>query len=133
MYQTDMYEGMLAETIVHQGHHGEVINAYFARPLGQGPFPGMVVIHHAPGWDEWYREATRKFAHHGYATISPNLYFRSGHGTPEDVAAKVRADGGIPDDQAVGALAGALKFVRSLPSVTGTVGIFGTCSGGRPA
>ena len=76
MYQTDMYEGMLAETIVHQGHGGEVINAYFARPLGAGPLPGMIVIHHAPGWDEWYREATRKFAHHGYATISPNLYYR---------------------------------------------------------
>ncbi|HKZ85878.1 MAG TPA: dienelactone hydrolase family protein [Anaerolineae bacterium] len=133
MYQTDMYEGMLAETIVHQGHHGEVINAYFARPLGQGPFPGMVVIHHAPGWDEWYREATRKFAHHGYATISPNLYYRAGHGTPEDVAAKVRAAGGVPDDQAVGDVAGAMQYLRALPYSNSRVGVFGTCSGGRHA
>src|SRR3989304_594956 len=95
MYQTDMYEGMLAETITHQGFNGDLIHAYYARPLGPGPFPGMVVIHHMPGWDDWYREATRKFAHHGYAAISPNLYFRAGHGTPEDVAARVRADGGI--------------------------------------
>jgi len=133
MYQTDMYEGMLAETIVHQGHGGEVINAYFARPLGAGPLPGMIVIHHAPGWDEWYREATRKFAHHGYATISPNLYYRDGHGTPEDVAAKVRAAGGVPDDQAVGDVAGAMQYLRSLPYLNGKVGVFGTCSGGRHA
>ena len=78
MYQTNIYEGMIAETVTLPGNQGELINAYFARPLGAGPFPGMVVIHHMPGWDEWYREATRKFAHHGYATISPNLYFRDG-------------------------------------------------------
>lgn len=133
MYETNMYEGMLAETITMPGANGEVINAYFARPLGAGPFPGMVVVHHLPGWDEWYREATRRFAHHGYAALSPNLYFRSGHGTPEDVAAKVRAKGGVPDDQAVGDMAGAMQYLRSLPYLNGKVGIFGTCSGGRHA
>ena len=133
MYQTDMYEGMLAETISMPGSGGELISAYFARPLGAGPFPGMVLVHHMPGWDEWYRETTRKFAHHGYIAISPNLYFRSGHGTPEDVAAKVRGAGGIPDDQAVGDLEGAMSYLRSLPTVNGKVGVFGTCSGGRHA
>jgi len=133
MYRTDMYEGMLAETVTMTGANGDLINAYLARPLGPGPFPAMVLAHHMPGWDEWYREATHKFAYHGYVTISPNLYFRNGHGTPEDVAAKVRADGGIPDDQAVGDLAGGMKYARSLPYVNGKVGIFGTCSGGRHA
>lgn len=133
MYHTDMYEGMLAETVTYPGANGDVINAYYARPLGPGPFPGVVVIHHMPGWDEWYREATRKFAHHGYAAISPNLYTRAGHGTPEDVAASVRAEGGVADDQVVGDLAGALEFLRSLPNSNGKVGVFGTCSGGRHA
>jgi carboxymethylenebutenolidase len=133
MYQTDMYEGMLAETITMRGANFDAINAYFARPLGAGPFPGMVVIHHMPGWDEWYREATRRFAHHGYAALSPNLYFRAGHGTPEDVAAKVRADGGVADDQVLGDLQGAMQYLRSLPYINGKVGIFGTCSGGRQA
>src|SRR3972149_11504778 len=119
MYHTNMYEGMLAETITMRGAKGDVINAYYARPLGPGPFPGMVVIHHMPGWDDWYREATRKFAHHGYAAISPNLYFRAGHGTPEDVAARVRADGGISDDQAVGDIEGALSYLLSLPYLNG--------------
>ena len=133
MYTTDMYEGMIAETVTMPGHEGEVINAYFARPAGPGPFPGMVVVHHFPGWDEWYREATRRFAHHGYAAISPNLYFRVGHGSPEDVAAQVRNQGGIPDEVAVGDMAGAMHYLRSLPILNGKVGIFGTCSGGRHA
>jgi carboxymethylenebutenolidase len=133
MYETNMYEGMIAETITMHGAFRDVINAYFARPLGAGPFPGMVLIHHLPGWDEWYREATRKFAHHGYAAISPNLYFRDGHGTPEDIAAKVRGEGGVPDDQAVGDTEGAMHYLRSLPYNNGKVGVFGTCSGGRHA
>jgi len=133
MYETNMYEGMLAETITMQGANEQTINAYYARPLGPGPFPGLVVIHHMPGWDEWYREATRKFAHHGYAAISPNFYFRSGHGTPEDVAAKVRAEGGIPDEQSVGDIEGALHFLRAQANNNGKVGVFGTCSGGRLA
>ncbi|MEK6613753.1 MAG: dienelactone hydrolase family protein [Candidatus Binatota bacterium] len=133
MYQTNMYEGMLAETVAIHGANHDVINAYFARPLGAGPFPGMVVIHHAPGWDEWYREATRKFAHYGYAAISPNLYCREGHGTPEDVGAKVRAAGGVPDDHVVGDIEGAMRYLRSLPYINGKVGVFGTCSGGRNA
>ena len=133
MYQTDMYEGMIAETVKYAGNNGEFINAYYARPLGPGPFPGMVLIHHAPGWDEWYREATRKFAHHGYATISPNLYYRVGHGTPEDVGAMARSQKGVPDDQVVGDLAGAREYLVAQPYSSGKVGIFGTCSGGRHA
>ncbi len=133
MYQTDQYEGMLAETVMYPGHQGQLINAYFARPLGAGPFPGLVVIHHLPGWDEWYRETTRKFAHHGYLAFSPNLYYRDGHGAPEDVAAKVRAAGGVADDQVMGDVAGALDYLRSLPYCSGKVGVFGTCSGGRHA
>ena len=42
MYTTDMYEGLLAETVIHAGADGELINAYLARPLGPGPFPAMV-------------------------------------------------------------------------------------------
>jgi carboxymethylenebutenolidase len=133
MYQTDMYEGILAETITLEGYHGDRINAYFARPLGAGPFPALVLAHHMPGWDEWYKEVTFRFARQGYSTLCPNLYFRSGHGSPEDVAAKVRAAGGIPDDQAVGDLEASARFLISLPTSNVKVGIFGTCSGGRHA
>lgn len=133
MYETDMYEGMIAETTSYSGHNGDLINAYMARPLGPGPYPGMVIIHHMPGWDEWYREAARKFAHYGYITISPNLYFRAGHGTPEDVTAKVRAEGGVADEQVMGDLDGAIKWLRAQANLNGKVGIFGTCSGGRQA
>jgi carboxymethylenebutenolidase len=125
------YEGMLAETVAIQGNNGDTIEAYYARPLGAGPFPGVVLIHHAPGWDEWCKEATRKLAYHGYCAINPNLYHRAGPGSPDDVAAKVRAAGGVPDDQVMGDLAGAMAFLRAQPYANGKVGMIGFCSGGR--
>lgn len=127
------YEGMIAETLSINGDNNELISAYVARPLGPGPFPGVVLIHHLPGWSEWYREATRRFAHHGYAAISHNLYHRSGEGDPDDVAAKVRAEGGVADAQVIGDTAGAVAWLRAQPYGNGKVGVIGSCSGGRQA
>ncbi len=130
-FQTNTYEGMLSESIGIRGHNGDLIGAYFTRPLGPGLFPGIVLVHHLPGWDEFYRETARRFAQHGYAVICPNLYHRYGHGTPEEVAAKARGAGGVADDSVAGDCEAAMNYLRSLPFSNGKVGIIGTCSGGR--
>jgi carboxymethylenebutenolidase len=122
---------MLAETVVIRGHGGDEIEAYLARPLGSGPHPGVVVIHHAPGWDLWTREVARKFAQHGYAAIAPHLYSRVGPGAWDDVAARARAAGGSPDDQVMGDLQGSMDYLRAQPYSNGRVGMIGFCSGGR--
>ena len=130
-FRTDEYEGMLAETVTITGQNGELIHAYFARPLGKGPFPGIVLVAHLPGWDEFYRETTRRFAQHGYLAICPDVYCRFGHGTPVEVAALARSKGGVTDDMVAGDCEGASKYLRALPYSSGKVGIIGTCSGGR--
>ena len=70
------YQGMTAEHIWVEGHNGDGINAYLARPLGAGPFPAVMLFHHMPGWDEASKEMARKFAHNGYIAIMPNLHYR---------------------------------------------------------
>ena len=127
------YQGMIAEIVSINGHNGDRISAYVAPPTGAGPFPGVVLIHHNPGWDEFYCEMTRKFAHHGYAAISHNLFERAGEGKSDDVAAKVRAEGGIPDAQAMGDTEGATKWLRAQPWTGPIVGCIGSGSGGRLA
>ena len=126
-----MYEGLLAETVSIEGHNGDQIEAYFARPLGLSSSPGVVVIHHMPGWDEATKEITRKFAHHGYTAISPHLFSREGPGSPDDLSALVRAAGGTPDDRAMGDVEGGMRYLRALPYANGKVGVIGFCSGGR--
>ncbi len=127
------YDSLTAETVKFRGHNGDEGEAYYARPTRAGKFPGMVVIHHLPGWDEWITEVVRKFAHHGYAAISPHLYFRNGPGSPDDIGARVRAAGGVADAQVVGDVKGAIAYLRAQPNANGKVGVIGFCSGGRHA
>ena len=130
-FQTNEYQGMLAETITLPGHNGDFIHTYVSRPLGEGPFPGIVLIPHMPGWDEFYRETTRRFSQHGYFAICPDIYCRFGHETPEEISAKVRNGGGVPDESVIGDCEGAINYLKSQPYSNYKVGVIGTCSGGR--
>ena len=125
------FQTMQAGTVTFSGHGGARGEAYHAQPAGDGPFPGVVVIHHFPGWDEWTCEVTRKLAHHGFAAIAPNLYFRMGDGADPVIVTQARAEGGMPDDQVVGDVAGSAAFLRAQPKSNSKVGVIGFCSGGR--
>jgi carboxymethylenebutenolidase len=131
--QTGDYEGMIAETITVTGYKGDRVNAYYARPMGAGPYPGVVLIAHMPGWDEFYRETARRFAQHGYMALCPDIYQRFGQATPSEVAAKAREAGGVPDISVMEDCKGSLNYLKSLPNANGKVGVIGTCSGGRHA
>src|SRR3954454_23191274 len=126
-FPTDAVPGMTAGATTYPAANGEQLRAYLAQPQGDGPFAGLVLVHHMPGWDEYYQEMTRRFANHGYLAVSPNLYYRVGQGTPDDVTAKVRAEGGVADDQVIGDLSGAAKWLREQPGSNGKVGVIGTC------
>jgi len=129
-----MYDAMLAETVTVRGDGGDEIEAYLARPMSPGPHGGVVVIHHMPGYDATTKEIARTFAVHGYNAIMPNLYHRVAPGaSPDDAAAAARAQGGVPDSQLVGDVAGAAACLRGLTSANGKVGVIGYCSGGRQA
>ncbi|HYB91697.1 MAG TPA: dienelactone hydrolase family protein [Candidatus Binataceae bacterium] len=127
------YRGIQAEMVSFKGFNGERGEAYRAHPTAAGRYPGIVVIHHFPGWDEWTMEVARRFAHHGYDAIAPNLYFRLGDGASPEVVARARAAGGMPDDQVMGDVTGAAEFLRAQPNCNGRVGVIGFCSGGRQA
>ena len=87
------YEGMIAETVGITGHDGKPIRAYYSRPLGTDRFPGIVLIPHMPGWDEWCREACFRFSNHGYSVLCPDIYQDFGFGTPPEVSARMREAG----------------------------------------
>ena len=125
------YQGMIAETVTLRVHNNDLGEAYFARPLGKGPFPSVVIIHHMPGWDEWIKEVPRKLAYHGFACIAPHLYFRDGPGDPDDIGARVRAAGGVPDAQVMGDVKASIDFLLAQPYANGKAGVMGFCSGGR--
>lgn len=123
---------MVTSTVTISGHGGDDVQAYLARPEGDGPRGGVVVIHHMPGYDRATKEIVRRFAELGYDAICPNLYWREAPGAaPDDAAAVARAQGGVPDERLVGDVGGAAAYLRALPTSNGKVGTIGYCSGGR--
>jgi carboxymethylenebutenolidase len=133
-FRTDSPQGSItSEVITYPGGHGDQIHAYVTRPTGGAITPGVVAVHHLPGWDELYREFSDRLARHGYTVICPDLYDRFGHGSPDDIAAKVRGEGGVPDDSVVADCAAAREWLLAQPASNGKTGIIGMCSGGRHA
>ena len=127
-----MSDALIAETITITAGNGDEIQAYSARALDEAPRGGVVVIHHLPGYDDGTKEIARRFAAGGYNAVVPNLYWRQAPGaSPDDAAATARAQGGIPDQQLVDDVAGALAYLKGLPGSNGKAGTIGYCSGGR--
>jgi carboxymethylenebutenolidase len=127
-----MSDSLTAQTIRVTGAGGDEIEAYLATPTEGASHGGVVVIHHMPGYDRGTKEITRRFAEMGYDAVMPNLYWRLAPGAaPDDAAAAARAQGGVPDPQFVGDVAGCAAHLRGLGSSNGKVGCIGYCSGGR--
>lgn len=133
--QGPLYDAIQAETIFIPGGGGHLIEAYLATPLGPGPFGSVIVVHHAPGYDEATKEITRRLATAGFIALCPNLYTREappGLGAKE-AAKQVRAAGGVTDGQVVDDLAGSARFLQARAAANGSVGVIGYCTGGRQA
>ena len=50
------------------------LEGYIARPEGDGPFPGIVVIHEIFGLNENMKDNTRRFADQGYVALAVDLF-----------------------------------------------------------
>ena len=56
---------------------GTIMQAYTARPEGEGPFPGLIVFQEAFGVNGHIRDVTERFAREGFLCIAPELFHRS--------------------------------------------------------
>src|SRR6478752_1289547 len=54
------------------------LHGYLAVPVGQGPFPGVVMIHEAFGLDDQTRRHADRLARAGYLTLAVDLYSDGG-------------------------------------------------------
>jgi carboxymethylenebutenolidase len=106
------------------------LNAFFARPEGDGPFPGVLVIHEAYGLNENIREIARRFAGEGYAALAVDLF--TGRNM---VVCMFRLFSGMRrnslDHEGVRDLKAALTALAAQPGVDGArLGAVGFCLGG---
>ena len=107
--------GATTGTVQVTGHQGDEIPAYLAHPPGPGPFAGVVVLHHMPGYDEATKEITRTFAANGYTAICPTC---TGATRPAPAPTTPRRPPGpraaCPTSACVGDVDGAARYLRVL-------------------
>ncbi|MPY94596.1 MAG: dienelactone hydrolase family protein [Acidimicrobiia bacterium] len=107
------------------------IEGYLARPAGNAPRPGVIVIHEAFGPVEHISDLARRFAAAGFDALAPNLYTRGGAPDPSDFPDVFAKMFGLSDAETVADLEGGAAYLRGLEGATGKVGCIGFCSGGR--
>jgi carboxymethylenebutenolidase len=102
---------------------------YLARPEGDGPFPGVVVIQEWWGLDDHIKDVAERFAAEGYVALAPDLYRGEIAAEPDD-ARRLAME--LELDQALVDIQGAVNFLIAQPDVEPKqAGVIGFCMGGR--
>lgn len=113
------------------------IAGYLALPVGDGPFPGVVVIQEVFGVNDHIQDVTRRLAAAGYGAIAPAIYQRQ---APDFTAAYTEAglaEGRKYKEQTTATellsdIQATIAYLHHLPQIqAGPVGAIGFCFGGH--
>jgi carboxymethylenebutenolidase len=117
------------QTVSFQGERDR-LEGYIARPVGDGPFPGVVIIHEAFGLNENMQDIARRFADEGYFAFAVDLFAGRNRAVcmARFIGGMLR---GTPERFGIGDLKASLSVLAEQPSVDGErVGAIGFCMGG---
>ena len=104
------------------------IDALLGVPQGEGPWPGVVVVHDALGLASDNTAIVSRIAAAGYLAIAPGLYSR---GNRLRCMTRVFRDALAGSGRAFDDLIAARDHVVALPGCSGAVAIAGFCMGGQ--
>ena len=104
------------------------MDAFVADPDGAGPYPGVVVIMHAPGLDDFVEEMARRLGGDGYVAIAPQLYHRQDLSSNETGMERMSQ---LRDVSVIADVDACVDYLQSRNDVSDAIGIVGFCMGGR--
>lgn len=108
--------------------NGDYAPGYLARPEGEGPFPGVIIIQEWWGLNRHIEEVTERVAQEGFVALSPDLY-RGQVALEPDEARKLAME--MDRERAVVDIQGAVNYLITQAFVVPKqVGIVGFCMGG---
>ena len=103
------------------------LRGYLAKPLGNGPWPGVVAVHEALGLNGIVRRQADRLAGAGYLTLVPDLF--SDGGAARCLVSTFR-DMFRGTGKAVADIEAARQHLLTNEPCTGKVGVIGFCMGG---
>ena len=104
------------------------IDALLSTPAGEGPWPGVVVIHDAFGYGRDKQATNDRVARAGYLAITPNMYSRGGR---IRCITRVMRELLTQRGRALDDIIAARAHLLAMPQCSGRVGIAGFCMGGQ--
>jgi carboxymethylenebutenolidase len=104
------------------------IDALLNLPEGQGPWPGVVVIHDIIGYGPDKESINERIAAAGYVALTPNMYSRGGR---IRCITRVMRDLMTQRGRALDDILAARDHLQAMPECSGRVGIAGFCMGGQ--
>jgi carboxymethylenebutenolidase len=109
------------------GGRPDELTGFLARPRGDGPWPGVVMVHEAWGLDDVMRQSADRLAGMGFLTLAPDLYGWAGKVRCMIAAIRsLRAGTGRPFAD----LENCRDWLRERSDCTARVGVVGFCQGG---
>jgi carboxymethylenebutenolidase len=108
---------------------GASLRAELFLPSGEGPYPGVVVLHESFGLNDDIRRIAGRFAEAGYAALAPDLY---SHGTRIVCLTRVMVDmmsGGVARE--IADIHAAREALAARPELDAArIAVAGFCQGG---
>jgi carboxymethylenebutenolidase len=105
----------------------ETLSGVIAKPVGTGPWPGVVMVHEVFGIDDNMKAQMLRLCESGYVVMMPNLYSRGGARKCLTATFRALAAG---EGQAFEDIAAAKNLLMQRDDVTDKVGVIGFCMGG---
>jgi carboxymethylenebutenolidase len=108
--------------------NGGTVEGFLARPDGDGPFPGVIVVQEWWGLDDHIKDVAQRFAREGFAALAPDLYHGKVTSEPSEAQKLMLA---LDMNNAVKELVKATEYLVSQPYTQGRgIGAIGFCMGG---
>ena len=102
---------------------------YVSAPAGAASLPGVIVIQHAGGVDDFIQTMCNRITDDGFVAVAPDLYHREEPNSKDDPMTRM---GRLRDAAIVPDVNAAVEHAQSLREVDGRrLGITGFCMGGR--
>lgn len=109
-------------------YDGGTTAGFLARPEGDGPFPGVIVVQEWWGLDDHIRDVAQRLAREGFAALAPDLYHGRVAREPNEAEKLMIA---LDMNRASRELACGADHLASQPYIRGRgIGAMGFCMGG---
>ncbi len=109
---------------------GSDLLGFLAKPPGNGPHPGIVIIHENRGLNDHTKDIARRYAQEGFIGLAVDLVSRAG-GTKPDASANTGVLGSAAIPDLIADMKAYVDHLKVLEGVKpGGVGVTGFCFGG---